>query len=82
MVSLVSVQNTLQLQKCLFEVILIITICNMAAMTRVSCMCGCTEEERLDVLVNNAGVMATSTNLCTDDGFELQFGVNHLGKSP
>ncbi|MDZ7578689.1 MAG: oxidoreductase [Candidatus Nanopelagicales bacterium] len=33
---------------------------------------------RIDVLLNNAGVMATPRE-ATDDGFELQIGTNHLG---
>ncbi|ANB14575.1 Env9p [Sugiyamaella lignohabitans] len=34
--------------------------------------------ENIDVLINNAGVMACPYSK-TEDGFELQFGTNHLG---
>jgi len=35
--------------------------------------------DRVDVLINNAGVMTPPTRQVTGDGLELQFGVNYLG---
>ncbi|KAF2446897.1 oxidoreductase-like protein [Karstenula rhodostoma CBS 690.94] len=35
-------------------------------------------EQRLDILVNNAGIMMTPFSL-TKEGYEIQFGTNHVG---
>ncbi|MEV0789574.1 SDR family oxidoreductase [Kribbella sp. NPDC050459] len=37
------------------------------------------DEQHLDLLVNNAGVMTPPARMTTKDGFELQFGSNYLG---
>lgn len=41
---------------------------------------GClSEEKQVNILINNAGVMVCPYGT-TADGFEMQIGVNHMGK--
>ena len=55
-------------------------ICDLGSLARIKT---CGEEararfDRIDILINNAGVMACPL-MHTADGFEMQFGTNHLG---
>lgn len=54
---------------------------DLASLSSVADFAGRLRERqaRLDLLVNNAGVMRPSQRLQTEDGLELQFGTNHLG---
>ncbi|XP_055491387.1 retinol dehydrogenase 14a isoform X2 [Leucoraja erinacea] len=53
---------------------------DLASLTSVRGFCQriVEEEQRLDVLINNAGIFQCPY-MKTEDSFEMQFGVNHLG---
>ncbi|WP_203711280.1 SDR family oxidoreductase [Asanoa siamensis] len=54
---------------------------DLASLDSVAALVGELDEEGrpIDLLVNNAGVMAPATRHTTADGLELQFGTNYLG---
>ncbi|XP_068451615.1 retinol dehydrogenase 14-like [Clinocottus analis] len=59
---------------------LVVKQLDLASLTSVRTFCKeiIQEEPRLDVLINNAGIYQCPYTK-TEDGFEMQFGVNHLG---
>ncbi|KAI1292076.1 Retinol dehydrogenase 12 [Halotydeus destructor] len=60
---------------------IVVKECNLASLTSVRIFVEdiITSEERLDVLICNAGAGAPMGRHLTEDGFEMQFQVNHLG---
>ena len=55
--------------------------CDLAALASVRACADALNDrgERFDVVIANAGVMAVPERRQTADGFEMQFGTNHLG---
>jgi NAD(P)-dependent dehydrogenase (short-subunit alcohol dehydrogenase family) len=52
---------------------------DLADLSSVRTFAAAQDGNPLDLLINNAGVMAIPTRTFTKDGFETQFGTNHLG---
>ncbi|CAO0833564.1 hypothetical protein SMICM17S_11401 [Streptomyces microflavus] len=53
---------------------------DLAMMAGIATVCEeCEGKHPVDLLLNNAGVMAPPARMTTTDGFELQFGSNFLG---
>jgi len=54
---------------------------DLSSLASVEALGGALQEEGqpIHLLINNAGVMTPPTRQSTADGFELQFGTNHLG---
>jgi len=54
---------------------------DLASLESVASLAASLREEGtpISILINNAGVMTPPTRRTTSDGFELQFGANHLG---
>ena len=55
-----------------------VEVCDLASLESIRAFADRLEDEPIDVLINNAGTMAIPRSE-TEDGFETQFGVNHLG---
>jgi NAD(P)-dependent dehydrogenase (short-subunit alcohol dehydrogenase family) len=54
-------------------------VLDLASLRSVQSFAARIAEAKLDLLINNAGVMSMPKRQVTEDGFELQFGTNFLG---
>lgn len=52
--------------------------CDLASLASIKAGMQKFTSQRLDILICNAGIMAVPAGL-TEDGYEIQFGTNHLG---
>ncbi len=73
--ALARVQTQARLANIRFE---LLDLASLASIERFSTRL-LAEDRPLDLLINNAGVMTPPKRKETADGFELQFGTNHLG---
>ncbi|KAF7545931.1 hypothetical protein G7Z17_g8773 [Cylindrodendrum hubeiense] len=54
--------------------------CDLSSLESVRTAAEAFKEARLDILIANAGIMAVDAGL-TKDGYEIQFGTNHVGNA-
>jgi NAD(P)-dependent dehydrogenase (short-subunit alcohol dehydrogenase family) len=73
-VALAGIRQTVPHAKISYESLDLSRLANVAAFARRFAAA----HDRLDMLINNAGVMAPPTRELTADGFELQFSTNYL----
>lgn len=52
---------------------------DLASLESIQTFCAGFGDQAIDILINNAGLMAPPARKLTADGFEIQFGTNHLG---
>ena len=57
----------------------VLDLASLASVARFAAAVSTAHRGVIDILVNNAGVMGPPARQVTEDGFERQFGVNHLG---
>ena len=74
-------QAMAQIRKAAPDANLAFEVLDLASLASIEAFAGRLAQSRgsLDLLINNAGVMALPKRQTTADGFEMQIGTNHLG---